>query len=564
MELSPVPGTTSGVTRRELRLAAAAAAALEAADDVPSPTSARGAAGAPLTRRALRAAEAARAAAAQAPEAAPSPEPVEPVGQAESAPAEPPAVAPVAHAASPTLVGRLTPAAPASVTRTPTDATVAPAVFTSRPAGVDSAGRSLSTLSPSTLSLSTPVTRRELRLKQQAACPPPFPLLDPATAPAVAAAPRTPGTRAAKSATALALSGALLVSGFALQDGASATATPSAAALAAQQQRLHTARVHGAETARLTTQAEAYAATQRTRALEVAASAVTLADAAVQSATPLVQADAVAPLDEKVAELEAMMGAAEEAAPAAAPAPSPEDTLREAAVERASRSGGSRAALPVEATAAGEGVAAPLAPVAPVTDLEATQEMFAIAEQVAALTAQVQAATQARLAEEAARAAAEAAAAAIAERVAIATAAPNGEIPTSALCAPAFAPDELLRCDAAAALEQLNSVYRAEFGRDLSVVSSYRSYGMQVATRRSRGGLAATPGTSNHGRAVAVDFGDFGRLGSFRDPDYLWMKEHGADFGWYHPELMEPGGGGPQEPWHWEYGTDTGWDGPGL
>lgn len=509
---SPALGTPAGLTRRELRLAAAAAAAARAAAaDAPTdahmtdrtPTT-------PLTRRALRAADAAR----------------------------------VADAARAADAGR--PAEPARLVE-------APAVLTARP----------SAPAAPVLSLTAPVTRRELRLKQQAACPPPFPLLTPVPTP-TDAAPRSAGTRAAKSATALALSGALLVSGFALQDGASATATPSAAAQAAQQQRLHTARVHGAETARLTSQAEAYATTQRTRALEVAASAVTLADAAVQSATPLVQPEAVAPLDEKVAELEAMIGAAEPAAPTAAPAPSPEDALREAAVERASRSGGTRAPVPTDASVAGEGVAAPLAPVAAVTDLEATQEMFAIAEQVAALTAQVQAATEARVAEEAARAAAEAAAAAIAERVAIAKAAPNGEIPTDALCAPAFAPDELLRCDAAAALEQLNAVYRAEFGRDLSVVSSYRSYGMQVATRRSRGGLAATPGTSNHGRAVAVDFGDFGRLGNFRDADYLWMKQHGADFGWYHPELMEPGGGGPQEPWHWEYGTDTGWDGPGL
>ncbi|MBX9246488.1 D-alanyl-D-alanine carboxypeptidase family protein, partial [Actinotalea ferrariae] len=403
---------------------------------------------------------------------------------------------------------------------------------------------------------------RELRLKQQAACPPPFALIDaPAAADTAAApAPRRGQARAAKSATVLALSGALMVSGFALQDDAAASRGALASTQAAERARMHQLRVDGAETARLTAEAEAWAGAQRVRALEVAAAAVQQADAVVQTATPLVQPDAVAPLDQKLAELEVMIGSSEQPEPVAV-APSPETVLRESAVERASRSDVGRTPLPADAA---ETTAPPHAPIAPVTDLETTQEMFAIAQEVAALTAQVQAATEARIAEQAAQAAAEAAAAEVARKVAVVEAAPNGEIPTDALCAPAFAADELLRCDAAAALERLNEVYRAEFGRDLSVVSSYRSYGMQVATRRSRGGLAATPGTSNHGRAVAVDFGDFGRLGTFRDPDYLWMQKNGPAFGWFHPRIMEPGGGGPQEPWHWEYGTDTGWDGPGL
>ena len=57
-----------------------------------------------------------------------------------------------------------------------------------------------------------------------------------------------------------------------------------------------------------------------------------------------------------------------------------------------------------------------------------------------------------------------------------------------------------LHADRHAPLERLNEAYRAAHGHDLSVVSSYRSYGMQVATRRTRGGLAATPGTSRRSR----------------------------------------------------------------
>jgi LAS superfamily LD-carboxypeptidase LdcB len=64
------------------------------------------------------------------------------------------------------------------------------------------------------------------------------------------------------------------------------------------------------------------------------------------------------------------------------------------------------------------------------------------------------------------------------------------------------------------------------------------------------------PGSSNHGRGLAVDFADLGSLGQFSAPAYTWMQDHAGDFGWHHPSIMEPGGGGPPEPWHWEFGTE--------
>jgi hypothetical protein len=76
-----------------------------------------------------------------------------------------------------------------------------------------------------------------------------------------------------------------------------------------------------------------------------------------------------------------------------------------------------------------------------------------------------------------------------------------------------------------------------------------------VTVKAARGHLAATPGRSNHGRAVAVDLGGFGGVGDFTAAPYLWMKAHAEAFGWHHPRVMEPGGSGPQEPWHWEFGT---------
>jgi LAS superfamily LD-carboxypeptidase LdcB len=128
----------------------------------------------------------------------------------------------------------------------------------------------------------------------------------------------------------------------------------------------------------------------------------------------------------------------------------------------------------------------------------------------------------------------------------------NGMIPTDVLCSPSFAPGHLIRCDAAYQLEQLNVAYKAAFGTDISVTSSYRSYGAQVAVKASRGYFAATPGTSNHGMAQALDLG--GGVSSFGSAQYNWMRANAPAYGWENPEWARPGGSKP-EAWHWEYGV---------
>ena len=130
---------------------------------------------------------------------------------------------------------------------------------------------------------------------------------------------------------------------------------------------------------------------------------------------------------------------------------------------------------------------------------------------------------------------------------------PNGAIPDEELCAPQVAPGHRLQCDAAAALDRLAAAYAQDTGKTLGVTSSYRTYEEQVTVKRMRGWLAARPGTSMHGRGLAVDLADMGGLGEFDRPAYLWMKENAGRFGWYHPRAMEPGGSGPPEPWHWEF-----------
>lgn len=135
----------------------------------------------------------------------------------------------------------------------------------------------------------------------------------------------------------------------------------------------------------------------------------------------------------------------------------------------------------------------------------------------------------------------------------------NGKIPTSALCLVPFATGYYARCDAVASLVALNRAYRADHGnKNLIINSAYRSYSQQVAIKTlycntGRCHLAAQPGTSNHGWAMAVDFGAFGSVGDYSSDNYKWMAVNGPAYGWVNPPHMAEGGKGPLEPWHWEF-----------
>lgn len=75
-----------------------------------------------------------------------------------------------------------------------------------------------------------------------------------------------------------------------------------------------------------------------------------------------------------------------------------------------------------------------------------------------------------------------------------------------------------------------------------SITDSYRDYDAQVdvAARKglySKGGLAAVPGTSNHGWGSAVDL-------NLNDKALNWLKANAQKFGFTNI---------PREPWHWEH-----------
>ncbi|GEL99816.1 hypothetical protein CTE05_33630 [Cellulomonas terrae] len=198
--------------------------------------------------------------------------------------------------------------------------------------------------------------------------------------------------------------------------------------------------------------------------------------------------------------------------------------------------------------------------VAAVATLTSTVRQSAEAKRVAdaaAAAAAAQAAAEAAAAAAAAQAAADAAAQAAAAQAAQRAAwkqsllgYSNGKIPDSALCGVSFDASVRLRCDAAEQLDVLNVAYRAQFGSNLVVNDSYRSYAGQVACKRTKGYLCATPGTSNHGSGIAVDLG--GGIDSFGTRQHRWMAAHAPDLHWDLPSWATWGGSKP-EAWHWEY-----------
>ncbi len=123
----------------------------------------------------------------------------------------------------------------------------------------------------------------------------------------------------------------------------------------------------------------------------------------------------------------------------------------------------------------------------------------------------------------------------------------NGRIPASVLC-PLPQPGERLRADAAEAFIELDGAYREEFGRPMCVADSYRPYHVQVRLfREMLPGMAARPGTSQHGLGLAVDLcGGVNRLGTV---EHEWMLANAPDHGWHNPHWARGG----FEPWHWEF-----------
>jgi hypothetical protein len=127
----------------------------------------------------------------------------------------------------------------------------------------------------------------------------------------------------------------------------------------------------------------------------------------------------------------------------------------------------------------------------------------------------------------------------------------NGKIPANAL---ATVEDPrgrklLMHPLAGAAYERMRDAAMKD-GIRLDVGGVYRSFDAQVQTKKDRGDLAATPGTSNHGWAMAMDMEN--GMNDFNSNTHKWMEANGAKFGWINPPWAVRGGSKP-EPWHWEF-----------
>ncbi len=125
----------------------------------------------------------------------------------------------------------------------------------------------------------------------------------------------------------------------------------------------------------------------------------------------------------------------------------------------------------------------------------------------------------------------------------------NGRLDESQLCPLRFHPGQRLRCDVADDFDRLVVAYAEQFRTLLCVTDSYRDYASQVAVRAARPTLAAVPGTSNHGWAIAVDL--CGGIERFGTPQHRWMQANAPRFGWMQPTWATIVGSKP-EPWHWQ------------
>lgn len=118
----------------------------------------------------------------------------------------------------------------------------------------------------------------------------------------------------------------------------------------------------------------------------------------------------------------------------------------------------------------------------------------------------------------------------------------NGKIPASALAPISGAEGHRLWAPAASSFEALRDAARAD-GVTIGITDSYRPYDVQVDLARrkglySQGGLAATPGTSDHGWGTALDL----RLDA---KALAWMRQNAGRFGFVEDV--------PRESWHWHY-----------
>lgn len=126
----------------------------------------------------------------------------------------------------------------------------------------------------------------------------------------------------------------------------------------------------------------------------------------------------------------------------------------------------------------------------------------------------------------------------------------NGQLGQHELCAFDWASGHSQQAEAALALTELNSAYKARFGANICLTSSYRTLSSQQGLAVTKPGLAATPGQSMHGWGLAIDICSNSYSSAAQ---WNWLKANAPIYGYDNPAWARRGGNGAYEPWHWEY-----------
>jgi len=131
--------------------------------------------------------------------------------------------------------------------------------------------------------------------------------------------------------------------------------------------------------------------------------------------------------------------------------------------------------------------------------------------------------------------------------------APNGQLPDNALCALGAAwPGQKVQCGIDDKFAALNDAFKKQFGSDLKIDQSYLTLDQQ---KQCSGNTCATPGASQNGCGLALDFG--GDVNKFGTDQYSWMSANAPIFSWIQPPWAMQNGTKP-DAGHWEYSSTGG------
>lgn len=106
---------------------------------------------------------------------------------------------------------------------------------------------------------------------------------------------------------------------------------------------------------------------------------------------------------------------------------------------------------------------------------------------------------------------------------------------------------------ACAKLQQMSADYQATFGNAITISEAFRNIDTQWyywnLYQSGQGNVAAYPGNSTHGEALAVDINSWVYGSSTGTPQHAWLRTTAENYGWDWYLVGQPSG----ESWHFNY-----------